>query len=62
MEIIQSLDNKKIKSLSKLLLKKEREKKEMFLVEGKHLVEEALKRGILIEIIKTKSRLFSILF
>lgn len=58
MEIIQSLDNKKIKSLSKLLLKKEREKKEMFLVEGKHLVEEALKRGILIEIIKTEDYVF----
>lgn len=54
MEVIKSLDNKKIKKLSKLLLKKEREKEKMFLVEGKHLVEEANKSGTLIEIIKTE--------
>lgn len=54
MEIIKSPTNKKIKKLSKLLLKKEREKEKLFLVEGKHLVEEANKIGVLIEIIKTE--------
>lgn len=52
MEIITSLENKKIKKLSKLLLKKYRDEEEMFLVEGEHLVEEALKAGVLLEVIK----------
>ncbi len=54
MDIIKSLDNKKIKSLSKLLLKKYREKEKKFLVEGKHLVLEALKSGVLCEVLKTE--------
>ena len=54
MHVIKSLDNKKIKKLSKLLLKKEREKEKLFLVEGRHLVEEANKCGVLIEVIKTE--------
>lgn len=52
MEVITSLENKKIKNYSKLLLKKYRDIEEKFLVEGEHLVEEAFKSGILLEVIK----------
>lgn len=52
MEVITSLENKKIKNLSKLLLKKYRDEEGNFLVEGEHLVEEALKAGVLLEVIK----------
>ena len=53
MEIITSLDNKHIKNLSKLLIKKYRDQEEVFLVEGEHLVLEAYKSGKLLEVIKT---------
>jgi TrmH family RNA methyltransferase len=52
MEIITSLDNKKIKNLSKLLIKKYRDDENKFLIEGEHLIEEAYKAGVLLEIIK----------
>ena len=52
MEIITSLENKKIKNLSKLLIKKYRDEEGKFLVEGEHLVEEAYKAGVLLEVIK----------
>ncbi len=52
MEIITSLDNKKIKNLSKLLIKKYRDEVGKFLIEGEHLVEEAYKAGVLLEVIK----------
>lgn len=54
MEVIVSQDNKKIKNLSKLLIKKYRDSEGMFLVNGQHLVEEAYKKGILVEVIKTE--------
>lgn len=54
MEVITSLDNKKIKNLSKLLIKKYRDEEKKFLVEGEHLVEEAHKVGILLEVVQTK--------
>lgn len=54
MEIITSLDNKRIKRYSKLLQKKYRDEECLFLVEGEHLVEEAYKAGKLITIIKTE--------
>lgn len=54
MEIITSLDNKKIKNLAKLLIKKYRDEEDKFLVEGQHLVEEALKNGYLLEVIMTE--------
>lgn len=54
MEIITSLDNKRIKRYSKLLQKKYREEEELFLVEGEHLVEEAYKSGKLVCVIKTE--------
>ncbi|MBF0987081.1 MAG: RNA methyltransferase [Clostridiales bacterium] len=43
MEIIKSSENKKFKSLKKLLTKKEREKTKTFLIEGKNIIEEAKK-------------------
>lgn len=52
MEVIKSLDNKKIKGISKLLMKKYRDLEDKFLVEGEHLVEEAYKVGLLLEVIK----------
>ena len=54
MEVISSLENKKIKSLSKLLMKKYRDSENMFLVDGEHLVEEAYKAGVLLEVLKTE--------
>lgn len=51
MEVITSLENKKIKNYSKLLQKKYRE--ELFLVSGEHLVTEAYKTSNLKEIILT---------
>lgn len=52
MEVITSLDNKRIKNYSKLLNKKYRDEEGLFLVEGEHLVIEASKAGCLIEVIK----------
>ncbi len=52
MEVISSLQNERIKSLSKLLSKKFRDEEGKFLVEGEHLVEEAFKSGLLLEVIK----------
>ncbi len=50
MEVITSLDNKRIKNASKLLNKKYRDEESKFLIEGEHLVEEAYKAGILLEV------------
>lgn len=52
MEIITSTENKKIKELAKLLQKKYRDIENKFIVEGEHLVKEALKSGYLVEIIR----------
>lgn len=52
MEVITSLDNKRIKNYAKLLNKKYRDQESMFLVEGEHLVIEAKKSGCLIEVIR----------
>jgi len=52
MEIISSLQNERIKNLSKLLSKKFRDLEGKFLVEGEHLVEEAFKSGLLLEVVK----------
>lgn len=43
MEFIQSIQNGKVKDWAKLLTKKGREKEQSYLVEGPHLVEEAIK-------------------
>ena len=53
MEVITSLDNKRIKNISKLLVKKYRDEENKFLVEGEHLVEEAYKAGVLLEVVQT---------
>ena len=48
--VITSLDNQKVKLLTKLYNNpKNRKKEKMFIVEGKHLVDEARKKGVLIE-------------
>lgn len=49
--VIESVDNKKIKNIRKLKQKKYRDKTKTYLVEGIHLVEEAYKKGDLLEII-----------
>ena len=49
--IITSLENEKIKNYSKLKEKKYRDITNTFIVEGFHLVQEAFKRGIIVEII-----------
>jgi len=49
--LITSVDNSKIKELNKLKTRKYRKEEKKFLVEGYHLVEEAYKKGILLEIL-----------
>jgi len=49
--VITSLDNKKIKDLKKLQDRKYRDRENLFLIEGSHLVTEAYKSGALVEII-----------
>ena len=46
MERIDSSSNQRIKNWTKLLQKKERDRTGLFLAEGDHLIEEALKAGI----------------
>ena len=53
MEVITSLQNNKIKELSKLNIKKYRDESKFFLVEGEHLVEEAYKKNQLQEVLIT---------
>ena len=53
-----SIDNKKIKDLKKLNVKKYRDKMGLFLVEGRHLVLEAYKTGHLKELLLEKDQLF----
>lgn len=53
MEVITSLDNKKIKNYAKLLQKKYRDLSDVYLAEGEHLVEEALEENMLVEVIVT---------
>lgn len=50
MEIITSLENQKIKYINKLKNKKFRDTEGLFIVETKHLVEEAYKSGLLTEV------------
>ncbi|WP_243291275.1 RNA methyltransferase [Bacillus sp. FJAT-47783] len=51
LKVLESVKNPKIKALKKLLTKKERDKTKQFLVEGFHLVEEALKAKVAVELI-----------
>ena len=53
MKEITSVNNPLIKELALLKNKKERNNKQMFIVEGYHLVEEAYKNGCLCQILTT---------
>lgn len=53
MELIESVQNAKIKQITKLHTRKERKKTNQFLVEGFHLVEEAVRSGLNVEMILT---------
>ena len=57
--IITSLNNEHIKELNKLKEKKERDKTNTFLIEGEHLVKEALKYNIIEELIVLENVNFS---
>lgn len=52
--MITSLTNEKIKEYTKLNQAKYREEKGLFIVEGPHLVEEAKKAGVLVEVVTTE--------
>lgn len=56
--LITSLDNAKVKEYKKLKLRKYREKRGQFIVEGEHLVLEAFKTGYIEELILEKDELF----
>ncbi|WP_227396670.1 TrmH family RNA methyltransferase [Jeotgalibacillus aurantiacus] len=51
MSVIQSMQNGKVKEWKKLLTKKGRDKSGLFLVEGYHLIEEAILADAVIEVI-----------
>ena len=53
---IESLKNPRVKKWVRLKDKKERDKMNMFLVEGSHLVTEAKKKGVVLEIITTEEK------
>ena len=56
--LYSSVNNNKIKDLKKLQTKKYRDKKNMFLVEGQHLVLEAYKTGCLKEMLLEENEIF----
>jgi TrmH family RNA methyltransferase len=56
--LYSSVDNNKIKDLKKLQTKKYRDKKNLFLIEGKHLVLEAYKTNCLKELLLEENELF----
>ena len=58
--LYSSIDNKKIKEIKKLNIKKYRDKTNLFLVEGEHLVLEAYKTGNLKELILEQDAVFSL--
>lgn len=47
--MIESVNNEKIKKYAKLNEKKYRDLEGLFIVEGSHLIEEAIKKGVLVE-------------
>lgn len=55
--LYSSIDNNKIKDIKKLHTKKYRDKKNLFLVEGRHLVLEAYKTGLLKELFLEENEL-----
>lgn len=56
--LYSSIENPKIKDLKKLQTKKYRDKKDLFLVEGRHLTLEAYKTGYLKEMLLDENELF----
>lgn len=58
MKFIQSVQNEKVKAWKKLLSKKGREKTGQFMVEGFHLVEEAIKAGAVLALLIDESEEF----
>ena len=58
--IYSSLDNPKIKELKKLQMKKYRLLNKLFLIEGEHLVNEAYKAGLLVELIVLEGQTFNL--
>ncbi len=58
--LYSSIDNKKIKEIKKLNIKKYRDKTNLFLVEGEHLVMEAYKTGQLKELMLEQDTNFSL--
>lgn len=56
--LYSSIDNSKIKDLKKLQTKKYRDKKNSFIIEGKHLVLEAYKTNCLKELLLEENELF----
>ena len=57
--LITSLDNKKIKKYLKLKNKKHRDMEKLFLIEGTHLVEEAIKNNLLVDLIVLEGESFN---
>ena len=55
--LITSLTNPKIKMYLKLKKKKNRDELKMFLIEGEHLVEEAIKSGLLIDLLVLQDKI-----
>lgn len=51
--MIESINNERVKQFAKLDQKKYRNLEKMFIVEGEHLVEEAKKRNLIVEIFAT---------
>ncbi len=58
--LYSSVNNPKIKELSKLKIKKFRDKQNMFLIEGMHLVKEAYESGLLKELLLLKGTEFQL--
>ena len=57
--LITSLDNKKIKKYLKLKNKKCRDFEKLFLIEGNHLVEEAIKSNLLVDLLVLEGEEFN---
>ena len=60
MEVITSLSNKKVKDWCKLKNKKYRDEEGLFLVEGEHLVLEAVKSNLAVELMLEENTVFPI--
>lgn len=56
--VYTSIENEKIKNIKKLNSKKYRDKENLFLVEGEHLVLEAYKTGHLVELLLEENEVF----